>query len=524
MGIPAYFSYLIKNYKSIIKNLNKTNEEIFHFYLDSNSIIYDCLRSVEFSNDSKKYEEQIIKNVCQKIEFYILSIKPKKSVYIAFDGIAPIAKLEQQRTRRYKSYLLDKINKEINPDYKSGFDRCSITPGTAFMENLNKQLNQYFSNASKYNLTHIYFSGSDEPGEGEHKIFEHIRNNNKTIDNELSVVYGLDADLIMLTLNHLKFNPNLYLFRETPEFIKSIDKSLNPNEQYILNIPQLKNIISDSFSHIDTNSVCSDYIFLCFFLGNDFLPHFPSLNIRSNGINNIMNCYNSVVENSLTIDNSLNWTEIKKLIKELSIQEEEFLIEEYAIRSKFKKRYFDPKNPKYLEERLDNLPILDMKGEDYINPYKSNWQFRYYQELFDIEYDKDIIKEICINYLEGLEWTFKYYNDGCYDWNWCYKYNYPPLLEDLIKYIPSFNTTLIEKKEKNPIHKYTQLSYVLPKNSLSLLPTKVKNKLLEKYQNIYCENCKIIMHFCRYFWESHVELPHIDIKDLNLFILSLNKI
>ena len=40
------------------------------------------------------------------------------------------------------------------------------------------------------------------PGEGEHKIFDYIREN-KHINNEKTVIYGLDADLIMLTVNHL---------------------------------------------------------------------------------------------------------------------------------------------------------------------------------------------------------------------------------------------------------------------------------------------------------------------------------
>ena len=514
MGIPAYFSYLIKNYNSIINNLNKLNKEILHFYLDSNSIIYDALHSVEFNNNN--YEEQVIKYTCEKIDYYIQLIKPTKSIFIAFDGVAPVAKLEQQRTRRYKSQFIEQVNKEILPEYKKTFDRCAITPGTNFMTKLCKQIKNHFSKPSKYNVDKIFISCSDEPGEGEHKIYQHIRNNS---NDETSIVYGLDADLIMLTLNHLKYNNNLYLFRETPEFIKSIDKSLNPNELYLLNIPKLKHIISEHFSNNSNNDTCSNYIFLCFFLGNDFLPHFPALNIRTNGIKNLNDSYLNVVTNNNLIENdSLNWGEIKNLVKDLSNYEEDFIIEEYAIRNKFKKRHFNPDDPKYLEERFNNLPILDMKIEEYIDPYKPNWQHRYYDKLFNIEYDKNLIKNICINYLEGLEWTFKYYNTGCPDWTWYYKYHYPPLLEDLVKYIPTFNTTLIEDKNTYPIHEYTQLSYVLPKNSLNLLPIKIQHFLTKNYPDLHNDNCNILWYFCRYFWESHIDLPHIDIKKLNTLI------
>ena len=154
------------------------------------------------------------------------------------------------------------------------------------------------------------------------------------MNNEISIVYGLDADLIMLTLNHLKHNSNLYLFRETPEFIRSIDKSLNPNELYLLNIPELKNIINTTFSTKSGVDLCSDYIFLCFFLGNDFLPHFPTLNIRTTGIHNLTDCYIDIVKDKKFIENGeLNWNVIKNFINKLAQQEEKFLIEEYAIRT-----------------------------------------------------------------------------------------------------------------------------------------------------------------------------------------------
>ena len=74
---------------------------IDNFYMDCNSVIYDCVRAIP--KDCKNIERELIKQTCIKIEEYINMINPTKSVFIAFDGVAPIAKLEQQRNRRFKT-------------------------------------------------------------------------------------------------------------------------------------------------------------------------------------------------------------------------------------------------------------------------------------------------------------------------------------------------------------------------------------------------------------------------------------
>ena len=99
MGIPSYFSHIIKKYEKTLRSLN--NDDRFdNLFMDCNSIIYDALRKIEsFDN----IEDDLITITIKKIEDYIQEIKPSNTLFIAFDGIAPFAKMNQQKTRRYKS-------------------------------------------------------------------------------------------------------------------------------------------------------------------------------------------------------------------------------------------------------------------------------------------------------------------------------------------------------------------------------------------------------------------------------------
>ena len=527
MGIPSYFSYIVKNHNNIIKKLNVS---IDYFFLDSNSIIYDCLREIDttFKNykNKEEFEEQLIQNVCLQITKLYRDVKPKKMLYISFDGVAPIAKLEQQRNRRFKSYMEDKLDKDINPDYMIKWNKSAITPGTKFMKNLTSKINIYFNKLQKRNLKHINIivSSSDEVGEGEHKIFSYIRNNNILNEDKL-LVYGLDADLIMLALNHLDVNKNIYLYRETPEFIKSIDKSLNPNEKYMLDIPLLGDCIIHEMSLYNKNKGNSkdnrlhDYIFLCFFLGNDFLPHFPAVNIRTNGIDIMINAYKEVIGNSnkyLCDGRQIKWNNVCKLIEYLSDNEWDYLIEQTKIRDKQERRLFLGNNYDDKKKRYLNIPIKNRVTEKYIDVFQRGWEGRYYDMLLkcdDVDYYK---KKISLNYLEGLEWTMKYYSGECPDWNWKYKYAYPPLLKDLKKYIPSWDYNMIGLNDNDAIKSNVQLAYVLPKASLDLLDSNDVNKLMKNIPDLYDEDdVEIEWSYCKYMWESHVLLPELDINYLD---------
>lgn len=528
MGIPSYFSYIVKNHPQIIKKYFENSLKVDNLYLDCNSIIYDSYHKMDVTKLTESVATSIIRSVISKIEEYISIIKPSSTVIIAFDGVAPVAKLEQQRNRRYKSWFQNEYSKKLfNKPKEDVWNTVAITPGTKFMKELNEMVSRHFNKDSlpKYNLSNIFVSGSNEAGEGEHKLFDYIRKNPEKHKNETTVIYGLDADLIMLSINHLPVCPNIYLFRETPHFIQSIDSSLEPDANYFMDIPELtKGIIeymnNDKSFDKDTmvQNKIYDYIFICFFLGNDFLPHFPAANIRTGGVDKMLNAYRATIgeKDCLTNGATIYWGNVRKMVQWLANAEEQFFIAEHKQRNGRERREPPQTTPEEKYKRFELTPLYERDVEKYINPVKPYWQQRYYRALFGIKSDTEgqHAKDICVNYLQGLEWTMKYYTTGCPDWRWRYKYNYPPLFQDLIKYVPVFSSEFVPIKPSRPVSEFVQLCYVLPKHSLHLLPSPIQNVLLSKYSKWYSDNCQFVWAYCQYFWESHVEMSDIDIDEL----------
>jgi 5'-3' exoribonuclease 2 len=658
MGIPSYFSYIVRKHASIIKRL-ETLPRVHNLYMDCNSIIYESVRKCgPIGNTSPDYyETELIQDVCRSIESYIRLIEPTNKVLLAFDGVAPVAKLNQQRERRYKSWFTSVIEKQIEEktrekngvskahatiisDQNRGWNTTAITPGTKFMQKLSEMIHVYFSrvstlsplsepvfaeitrqgihdndndndndtqieepNATKttlimqYKPAEIIITTSNKAGEGEHKIFEYIRTNPEYHAKTDTMIYGLDADLIMLTLNHLHISERLYLYRDTPEFIHSLNSELSSNENYYLDIPQFAKYLDKEMrvmtmrkdveeeaailkqplyeKPLITSSAVDDYILMCFFLGNDFMPHFPSLNLRTHGLDILLQTYVALFQNTTeyltrrnmaTMEKTIVWKNVKKFISALARIEHDQFMAEHKQRDKQSKGMssiygYNEKGGKMSEgtnrrnvvvmakstpthgsshlsqpledesqiesmvadniKQFNSIPILDRSVERYIDPFTRNWEYRYYDALFDITFDERWGRDICTNYLEGLEWTFKYYSGACIDWRWCYKYAYAPLLTDLVKYVPSTDINMLPVKPKSPINEIIQLCYVLPLASHHLLPANVSRKIHTNCMHYYEENLEFKWAYCRYFWEAHTDLPMIHIPDLER-ILSLS--
>jgi 5'-3' exonuclease len=236
----------------------------------------------------------------------------------------------------------------------------------------------------------------------------------------------------------------------------------------------------------------------------------------------MMNAYKATIgltNENLTDGKTIYWKNVKKLVLFLAEMEESNIKTETKSRDRREKIILPNKTPEDKLNKFNSLPTYERAIEKIINVYQEDWQVRYYKCLFDIvDVTDEVKKEICMNYLEGLEWNMKYYTSGCPDWRWKYKYDYPPLLCDLVHYVPHLKKVFIKNKKEKPVSELVQLCYVLPKQSLQMLPKQLYEKILKDHIEWYDSQWEFSWAYCKYFWESHVKMPEIEIEELEKIV------
>jgi 5'-3' exoribonuclease 2 len=79
---------------------------------------------------------------------------------------------------------------------------------------------------------------------------------------------------------------------------------------------------------LDLERIIDDFIFLCFLVGNDFLPHIPALRITEGGIDCLMILYMQTVpkaQDYLTNCGSINLPVLDVFLQMLGVVEEHLL-------------------------------------------------------------------------------------------------------------------------------------------------------------------------------------------------------
>jgi 5'-3' exonuclease len=461
MGIPSYYKKLADKTKGLVSKSYEGKASALYF--DFNCLIYHCARRPNSTlppypglEGNNEWEGLLLEDIVKYVVKVWQSVGQPKEVFLAIDGVVPMAKIKQQRMRRFKSIWLAKEEKKegLRANTPSWDTNC-ITPGTLFMKKLSKRLQDLCAKRAHWSL-----SGAEEPGEGEHKVMAKLRQRSESSDPIL--IYGLDADLILLTLLNAK-SP-AYLVREDSEMGIVQLNSFGEEDYSYFSLTVLKQSLPPTI-HIPS------YVAAMSLLGNDFLPHSLTVKIKNDGHATLLQALKTLE----TPDQSL----VQQTDTGLVINHE-FLYqlitlwaqEEYRLMLQTLKKKLQIAGAS--QKTLDNRP-LEWMVEASILVKEDTWKLRqgwmsvYNQSWLQCERQCDI-DEVCREYVFGLQWVLDYYTgQRPVNMLWCFSRLLPPLWCDLARYLRTVPYEPFSMEISDPIQPSEQLAMVLPVESWNLI-------------------------------------------------------
>ncbi|KAF4319410.1 hypothetical protein BBO99_00003558 [Phytophthora kernoviae] len=605
MGIPRFYRYMSERYPLINQPISDVSllPEFDAFYLDMNGIVHNCTHSdaADDALNSLSLQAQLhgIFTYLDRLITHI--IKPKKIVYIAIDGVAPRAKLNQQRSRRFRAglerqealekekYMQIKLEDEKNgmkaKPVSNKFDSNCITPGTEFLSTLSQHLVYFVRQKMKtdplWARLEVFFSGSEVPGEGEHKIVEFIRHRKMVPGYEANLrhcMYGSDADLMLLGL--MTHEPHFTLVRETVvwgnQHRKVAAKQIEEQQWQLVHLSLFREYLMMEMRvqpPLDGERMLDDFILLTFLLGNDFIPHSPTLEISEDAIPLLLKVYRELLEShqGSYLTNSGEITNLKllqELFQIIGSQEEEILVNR-AMEEKRRSSRRGGRQVKQLDveevnvqkailalrdDDDDDVPphLMDDEEEDEEEAERAllealdgpeetrrsieieesdrevlmligsesfqDTKWDYYERKYGIprgngNASNKELEQVKKHYMEALVWCLAYYFQGPPSWSWYYPYHYAPMVSDLTD-IEEMTANMKFKDDVGPLLPFEQLMSNLPSSSSHLVPEPYRFLMispLSPIKHFYPETFAIDMEGKRNAWEGVNLLPFIDV-------------
>lgn len=399
-----------------------------------------------------------------------------------------MAKIRQQRVRRFKSAWLR----------KGGWDTNAITPGTRFMEKLGLVLKGFCDRRG------WILSGADEAGEGEHKIMHWLRAKGHLDKKGPVVVYGLDADLILLTmLVGEQLGLDMYLLREKQEFgHKAIQEG--PQLYQMLNVNEFQMRLGVSGEEEVLN-----YIALMSLMGNDFLPHSLTHKLSDGGHECVMESLHSLRANGWLIENGRYKPHVLAgIFRSWSLEEDSRMLhmikkkQEQAVRGVGKGMDLSEGLP--LEWAVENEFL---KG----SALTEDWKDKYWSWIHPL-CDQEYKGYICAEYLRGFQWILDYYCGLPVNKSWMFPAWIPPLWSDLA------HAQLCEGPEPEPEEEpeegpeegpepQEQLAMVLPLESWGLVRKANLRRLPALAPQMWPRSFGFFSLGRKWLWECEARIP-----------------
>ncbi|XP_024537913.1 5'-3' exoribonuclease 2-like [Selaginella moellendorffii] len=412
MGIPLFFGWLCRAFPAAVGASSGQCHD--NLYLDMNSIVHSCFHpSGSDGRPLPTTQDEVFQGIGAYIDAVVELVRPRKLLFLAVDGVAPRAKMNQQRARRFvaareaadataaEEKLRGRFAAEGRalppPGRGSGLEDSNvITPGTKFMADLSAALREYvnlrLATSASWKGLQVILSDSSVPGEGEHKIMSFIRGKRKNHSGEYDpetshCVFGADADLILLTL--ATHEQNFSILRESREWTSQRQENVATGFEF-LDLSLLRECLVQRMRvaecppfEIDDERVIDDFVFMCCLIGNDFLPHIPTLLIDDGAIDSMITIYTTEftqMGDYLTRNGEMNLPSVAHFFSAIAASEEGFLKNKY----KKKERRKRPRRTRRRREFAGAPSRVDQ--EDYVVEVP--------EELWDLENGEDVALEL----------------------------------------------------------------------------------------------------------------------------------
>ncbi len=392
---------------------------------------FENIKPIPASKSNADLEKEMIKRLLGRLDFYLEEISPEDYFIAAVDGPAPLAKIQQQRKRRYEG------GGKMTTDR---FDSAYLSPGTELMEKIHLALERWFQQRYKEKRLPPFacYSSFHQPGEGEHKMIEILLRNERKIaevsgarEAGLHLIAGQDSDLLMLG----SMMPQRYVIHYR-EDRKEEAKTGEPTATLLL-VDLFRSYVYKSFLR---DRCILDYVLAYFVFGNDFIPKNPALTDAVVTMNDLSKAY--IQNGKRLVDNKTG-----KINRSSFISFLQYLAPVEIDNLKVRATEYDPKKDGPFPLLVKNIPPTKKSGEGRqkvldVDGFKKDW----YKRCFDCyqllnEHNPNQPKYISVeemkqdmmeNYFEMLQWNLDYYmRNKNISWNFQYRFFFPPFLSDL---------------------------------------------------------------------------------------------
>jgi 5'-3' exonuclease len=486
MGIPSYFRGILQKYPGCL--INSVQGRASTLCFDFNCLIYRCIRAPGMpaytaESDPDVWEAELFMEIERTVlEVWNAAGKPA-TVYLAVDGVVPMAKIRQQRVRRFKSAWLR----------RDGWDTNAITPGTRFMEKLGFMLKK-LCEARKW-----VFSGADEEGEGEHKIMNWLRTCSKLGPKGPVIVYGLDADLILLTmLVGEQLNLDMYLLREKQEFGHKAVTEQGPQVYQMLDVNEFQMRLD-----ISGEEEVLNYIALMSLMGNDFLPHSLTHKLSDGGHDCVVQSMQTLRANGWLLDDGRYKPDVLTgIFRQWSLDEDSRML--HMIQ---KKREQARRGVGKGMDESEGLP-LEWAVENKLmcgNQLAEGWKDSYWSNI-NPSWDQEHKDYICGEYLKGFQWILDYYRGLPVNTSWMFPAWIPPLWSDLASSSASYVPRPVTEEEIRP-EPQEQLAMVLPLESWGLVRKGELRRLPALAPQMWPRTFGFFSLGRKWLWECEARIP-----------------